>query len=525
MRATTRRGGLLPTTLVIVFLTLVIGLALGVLATSNLQLAAYEANRDAALDVARAGIHQYLYNMDNAPPPSTRILLLNLRFTSATSWVHTVITPLMPSTRTPYTIPGSRLSGSCYLTTNRNQPYFSVDNLTSSTPATGWKGRVVPPFCLDLIASGVVNGVEKHIECMVSRRWDYALGTPCPIDIGGTMLGPAPMPSIIQGDVFTAARYTGQPVINVGRIFNGSGWDSSSNNAIDGWLRVAPTNTNSVYVDTVLNNAVTGTKFGTTESTYPDVQMPDASGWTDLAATYTFDDRASHDGAYLTPYIDATTGHQCYAIESDGSSGSNEMVLPSGSYVLHGDLVGSLADGGASSATDLVLNDASLKIDGNVNFRTHPKRIYGNQSLLWVTGDVTFKDGFIDGGDNGMVLYAHSLTTKAGGCLKGLVLVEDGISMEPFDADLVTGSAAALLFDALRVKSLSSQINGSYVKIGDRRVNKMYINGGVFTPKDATTSATSRFTFRSVNLTWDPTYLQALNDYADRKISFWQEIP
>lgn len=520
-----RRGGLLPTTLVIVFLTLVIGMALGVLATSNLQLASYEANREAAMEVARAGIHQYLYNLDNTPTSSTKIQLSTLR---SFSFLRSTLALSLPPTRTPYPIPNSRLPGVCYLTFNRNLPYFSVDNLSSTTPATGWQGRVVPPFCLDLIASGVVNGVEKHIECLVSRRWDYALGTPCPIDIGGTMLGSNPMPSIIQGDVFTAASYSaGQPVINVGRIFDTTTatWASSSNNAIDGWLRVAPTNQSSVYVDTAQNNAVTGTKFGTTESTYPEVQMPNTSGWTDLAATYTYANRADHEGSYLTHYVDATTGHDCYAIESDGTGGSQEMVLPAGSYVLHGDLVGSTATGAASTATDLVLNDASLKVDGDVRFRTHPKRIYGNKSLLWVTGDVTFKDGFIDGGDNGMVLYARSLTTKAGGCLKGLVLVEDSISMEPFDADLVSGSTAALTFDALRVKSVSSLIAGSYVKIGERRVNKMYINGGVFTPKDATTSASSRFVFRSVDLTWDPTYLKALHDYADRKICYWQEIP
>lgn len=524
MRNRKRRGGLLPTTLVIVFLTLVIGLALGVLATSNLQLASYEANREAAMEVARAGLHQYLYNMDNTPPINTPIQLAALR---SFSFVRSTSAHILPPTRTPYDIPNSRLPGVCYLTFNRNLPYFSVDNLSSTTPATGWQGRVVPPFCLDLIASGVVNGVEKHIECMVSRRWDYALGTPCPIDIGGTLLGSTPMPSIIQGDVFTAAQYTGQPVINVGRVYDTStgSWVSSSNNAIDGWLRVAPTNQNAVHVDTVQNNAVTGTKFGTTESTYPDVQLPDAGGWTDLAATYTYASRADHGGAYLTHYVDAATGHHCYAIESDGSAGSQEMVLDEGSYVLHGDLVGSTATGVGSSATDLVINDASLKVDGDVRFRTHPKRIYGNKSLLWVTGNVTFKDGFIDGGDNGMVLYARTLTTKAGGCLKGLVLVEDSISMEPFDADLVSGSIAALAFDALRLKSLSSQIAGSYVKIGERRVNKMYITGGVFTPKDATTAAGSRFVFRSVDLTWDPTYLKALHDYADRKICYWQEIP
>lgn len=518
---------MLPSTLMVVFLVLVIGLALAVLATGNLQLSNNELNRNLALEVARAGISQYLYDSDNAPPPSPRFVLSTARVLSSISLRGA--TPLS-NERTPYPIPGSRLPGSCYLTFNKSKPYWSVDNLKSSEPADGFRGPdTVPPFSIDLIATGVVNGVEKHVECVISRRWDYALSTPCYIDIGGTETGSssAVLPSIITGDVFTARDYVGgNPVINVGTRLDTdvtpAAWKQSSNNAIKGYLRVSSKNTSSVNVVTSLNNVVAGTKFGTTESRYPPVTLPDASAWSDLAAQYTHDNRASHDGAYLEAYTLA--GRTCYAIMSDGTHSTTAFTVPAGTWRLNGDLVGSMADGSGSTATELVLDDAQLKVNGNVAFSNHPKRLFGNQSLLWATGDVTFKDGFIDGGDNGMVLYAKSLVTRAGGNLNGLVLVEDEVAMEPYDREL-TSSTEITLFNTLRTKSLSSAFTGSYIQVGTRRIAGMYIRGGVFTPEGVNVGPDSRFTFRSVNLTWDPAYLKVLHDYADRKVCYWQEIP
>ncbi|NDD29997.1 MAG: hypothetical protein EB084_17210 [Proteobacteria bacterium] len=512
----------------IVFLVLVIGLALAVLATGNLQLSNSELNRNLALEVARAGISQYLYDSDNAPPPSPRFVLSTARVLSSISLRGA--TPLSDQ-RTPYPIPGSRLPGSCYLTFNKSKPYWSVDNLKSSEPADGWRGPdTVPPFCIDLIATGVVNGVEKHVECVISRRWDYALSTPCYIDVGGTETGSdtAVLPSIVTGDVFTARTYNGNdPVINVGRRLDPDAvppsWVSSSNNGIKGYLRVASKSTSSIYVDTSRSNAVSGTKFGTTESRYPPVALPDASSWTDLAATFTYDNRAANQGAYLASYV-SSSGASCYAIMSDGTHSTTAFTIPAGNWKVNGNLVGAMADGSASTATELVLNDAQLQVNGDVAFSDHPKRLFGNQSLLWATGDVTFKDGFIDGGDNGMVLYARSLVTRAGGNLNGLVLAENEVAMEPYDKTL-TSSTDITLFNTLRTKSLSSAFTGSYIQIGQRRIAGMYIRGGVFTPDGASVGPDSRFTFRSVNLTWDPAYLKVLHDYADRKVCYWQEIP
>lgn len=522
---------MLPSTLAVVFLILVIGLALGVLATSNLQLASYEANREAALEVARAGLNQYLYDLDNQPPPSSGLIITTVRSFNVS--LLSRIRPL-PATRTPYAIPGSRLPGVCYLTFNTQLPYYSVDNLAGSAETVGWNGRKVPPYCLDLISTGVVNGVEKHIEVMISRRWDYALSTPCPIDIGGTQSGSTHLPSVITGDVFTEATYSSSagPIINVGRLPTASGgWDYSNSNGISGYLRVKNKKTEPppVYVEPNRNNAIAGTKYGSTESVYPPVTLPADSatnGWTDLAVAFSAANKAQNNGAWLSPYPDPDDPTRtCYAIESDSTTEPRAFTLPGGSYRLDGALVGKRADGTASTASELVLDNANLKVVGDVRFSDSPKRVFGDKSLLWATGDVTFKDGFIDGGENGMVLYARSLTTRAGGCLNGLVFVEREVSMEPYDTTLTSGSVAATLFNTLRLRSLSSEISGSYIESGERRVAGMYIRGGVFTPKNSSVTPTTRFTFRSVNLAWDPFYLKALHEYADRKVCFWQEIP
>lgn len=531
MRHASRRGGILPVALAITFTVLVIGFALAMLGTSNLQLANYEANRQKALEVARAGLNQYLYDMDNRPQSKPPVVL-----TTMANFSMILLSPALqlPAQRAPYPIPGTRLDGDCYITFNHALKYYSVDNFTSTTAADGWRGAgSVPPYCLDLIATGVVNGLEKHVEVLVSRRWDYALSTPCPIDISGTEIGGNQMPSVIDGDVFTAASFTpgGDAIINVGRRKEAASWITSGNNTITGYLRVATNNTSAVYVGMADSNSVAGTKFGSTEKNYPNVSLPDSAGWTDLAAEFAPANKDLHRGAWLNTYVDGS-GDTCYSIESDGSAGTTEFVVPAGNYVLNGNLVGSNAAGDASSATDIVLNGASLKVQGKVSFSEHPKRLYGNQAVLWVTGALVFYDGFIDGGDNGLVLYAHSISTRAGGCLKGLVLVENELKMEPFDKTLSDGTADATTFDRLRVKSASSGIQGSYYKLAGRRLAGMYIRGGVFTPQLPTNNfwqmllaLFKRFSFRSVNLAWDPTYLKSLHKFADPKICYWQEIP
>lgn len=543
-----RAGTVVAMALMLGALAMTVGMALALLGTSNLNLACAEVNRQRALEMARAGANQYLYDLDSRPTVSiTPIPLLLVQ----TQMLH--VLPLgnfliLPQERVEYPLRDSHLDGKCYITFNRSDPYYSVDNLSNCNPADGWLGAgTVPPYSLDLVVTGAVQGFEKHVEVVISKRWDYALTTPCIIDIGGSQVGSEWVPSYVEGDVYTGAPYAagGSPVINVGRVEEDSGTTTySSNNVVTGYLRVPSKNEASVHVETVHGqNSVAGTKFGTTENKYPSVALPDASGWTDLAAEYTWARRDDHGGSWLSSYV--ADGETCYAIET--TAAHREFQLPAGSYLLQGNLVGTNQAGDSSSATDLVLEGTSLKVQGKMEFTTHPKRLYGNQAVLWVTSSLTLQDGFMDGGTNGFLVYARSVTTRAGGSFRGLLLVDDELSMSAYDKTLATGSAEAATFQALRLKSASSSITGSFRELGNRKVAGMYILGGVFTPKESPwvqlllavplplglgpppppplAAPPKRFTFRSVNLTWEPKYLAALHEFADLRISYWQEIP
>jgi len=180
-----------------------------------------------------------------------------------------------------------------------------------------------------------------------------------------------------------------------------------------------------------------------------------------------------------------------------------------------------------SSADELHIENATLYVDGNLVFSEFPKRLYGDDSAIIVTGLtdeeglVQLYDAFIDGGDNGFVIYARKLETKAGGKIKGLLIIEKILSLDSVKAS-ESSSIPKKLAQFYNESQAKNESDSVYYKGDEPVCYRLYIQGGVLSPK---LDKSSYFHFHSSSLKWDPKYLKALHNFADYKISYWQEIP
>jgi hypothetical protein len=137
----------------------------------------------------------------------------------------------------------------------------------------------------------------------------------------------------------------------------------------------------------------------------------------------------------------------------------------------------------------LKLTNCMLYVDGNLDLSsalgagTDAVGIEGTNATLVVNGTLLLAGGRLDSRDQGMVIWAKNIITRASGDYRGLIISQDAISIMP-----QPGSADGLS-----------------------------IRGAVLCNRNLILS--------SVNLTYDPVYLKSLHNYGDAVPTAWREIP
>ncbi|MBX3169402.1 MAG: hypothetical protein KF760_18525 [Candidatus Eremiobacteraeota bacterium] len=75
----------------------------------------------------------------------------------------------------------------------------------------------------------------------------------------------------------------------------------------------------------------------------------------------------------------------------------------------------------------LTLQDVSLSVDGNLSLQNYVLR--GSKATLIVDGTLTLDGGYLDAGDNGLVIFCRRLIMKSQGNFNGLIVAEKGAAL------------------------------------------------------------------------------------------------
>lgn len=75
----------------------------------------------------------------------------------------------------------------------------------------------------------------------------------------------------------------------------------------------------------------------------------------------------------------------------------------------------------------LTLQDVSLSVDGNLSLQNYILR--GSRATLIVDGTLTLDGGYLDAGDNGLVIFCRRLIMKSQGNFNGLIVAEKGAAL------------------------------------------------------------------------------------------------
>ena len=78
-------------------------------------------------------------------------------------------------------------------------------------------------------------------------------------------------------------------------------------------------------------------------------------------------------------------------------------------------------------AGSLTLQDVSLSVDGNLSLQNYILR--GSRATLIVDGTLTLDGGYLDAGDNGLVIFCRRLIMKSQGNFNGLIVAEKGAAL------------------------------------------------------------------------------------------------
>ena len=96
---------------------------------------------------------------------------------------------------------------------------YSTDNLMNTVDTKGWNNRQVPAHSVDVLATGVVNGVHCTVAVRVTQQWAYAVTAAHQIYLSGGKSNSAPgtLPAQIFGNVLDMATGSAaNPAVTIG---------------------------------------------------------------------------------------------------------------------------------------------------------------------------------------------------------------------------------------------------------------------------------------------------------------------
>ncbi len=157
----------------------------------------------------------------------------------------------------------------------------------------------------------------------------------------------------------------------------------------------------------------------------------------------------------------------------------------------------------------LTLQDVSLAVDGNLSLQNYVLK--GSKATLIVDGTLTLDGGYLDAGDNGLVIFCRRLIMKSQGHFNGLIVAEKGAAFYG------SGAAEAPAKPGLHVKG-GLLIGGTDLLVkGDPTLD------GVPSDPNSLLAPIEPLQMRGLMLTscyleYAPQYLRGLNNFGNYEV-------
>ena len=157
----------------------------------------------------------------------------------------------------------------------------------------------------------------------------------------------------------------------------------------------------------------------------------------------------------------------------------------------------------------LTLQDVSLSVDGNLSLQNYVLK--GSKATLIVDGTLTLDGGYLDAGDNGLVIFCRRLIMKSQGNFNGLIVAEKGAAFYG------AGAAAAPGQPGLHVKG-GLLIGGTDLLVrGDPTLDGVPSDpGNLLAPIEALQMR--GVMLASCYLEYAPQYLRGLNNFGNYEV-------
>lgn len=168
----------------------------------------------------------------------------------------------------------------------------------------------------------------------------------------------------------------------------------------------------------------------------------------------------------------------------------------------------------------LMIKNSRLFVDGDLDLSgplidvgNNPQPLLiGSNATLVVRGTLTIDGGMLDAVDQGMVIYCRRLLMKASGDYRGLIVVRDSALFYPEMRSVTLGTGTVQQLKQFTIRG-GMVIGGGPVQVYQEEDNLE--NGSIvqFPPPQIEPREFQGTGFFSLNLEYDPSYLQALHSY------------
>ncbi len=473
-----RRGGALASVLGLVVLLLLICVMVATLSVTNLNFARGFREAVQAELLARAAMAQFMADQDlptgSALEPGARPSLAE-RYPGGS---------IFPDG-------ASRLDGTVELTFDSSQPYYSLDNSQSESPAAGWADRgtddrSVCPFGVDLVLKVTCARKVSYYEAVLRRRWPYVLATHGNVGFvdqshvkGDLLVYPArirqpsdPLPSyematkVSRDEYDRILTYNSLPRVGVVAVGSPSN-DLRQGNTYEGHADFVGDRVENGMMQLVVplpgNTAIPMPRNDSYN--FPGTLPPDGLGRRKSLLDQLLQ-QPGPSGEELRPPNSPTnlsnSGVPYWLLQNDLFLAGNDDNIPTftrptdvllgDSFVVSGSLGNHFSpDSGpaplnSATGAGIFLRDTTLFVTHNLDLRkletadgteTVPA-LRGSNATLIVGGALVLDDGALDAVDRSMVIYANSLVFKAQGNYRGLIMVREGAVFYPGESGGMT---------------------------------------------------------------------------------------
>ncbi|MBT9584833.1 hypothetical protein IV102_15925 [bacterium] len=150
----------------------------------------------------------------------------------------------------------------------------------------------------------------------------------------------------------------------------------------------------------------------------------------------------------------------------------------------------------------LVLQDVALAVEGDVTLENYILK--GSNATLLVDGNLTIDGGYLDAGDNGLVIFCRRLIMKAKGTFNGLIVAEKGAALYGSGASEPPSEPGLVIKGGLLVGGIDLLIKPS--------------PAGYYTKNQYLPLTIRGLTLTSTRIEYEPRYLRGLNRFGTYEV-------